>query len=82
MSGKVPTLSAFFPAYNDAESLASFIEKTFAALTRHAEQFEVIVVNDGSQDGTTGVLRQLCSRFGPDLRVVEHPQNGSGANAD
>ena len=80
MNARVPSASAFFPAYNDAPSLPTLIERTFAVLSESANEFEVIVVNDGSRDGTAGVLRALQRRFGPCLRVVEHAQNrGYGA---
>ena len=80
MSAKLPSLSAFFPAYNDASSLPTLIERAFAVLSESANEFEVIVVNDGSTDGTAQVLRELQLRFGPRLRVVEHAQNrGYGA---
>jgi glycosyltransferase involved in cell wall biosynthesis len=80
LSAKLPSVSAFFPAYNDAPSLPTLIERTFAVLSASAGEFEVIVVNDGSTDGTAEVLRELQLRFGPRLRVVEHAQNrGYGA---
>ncbi len=81
MSGdKYPSLSAFFPAYNDAPSLPSLISTTFAVLEEHVEDYEVIVVNDGSRDGTGRVLEHLRALHGPRLRVITHPQNrGYGA---
>jgi glycosyltransferase involved in cell wall biosynthesis len=80
MSGKVSSLSVFFPAYNDALSLPSLVEKAFAVLNEVAETFEVIVINDGSRDETGVVLRRMQARFGPRLRVIEHPENrGYGA---
>ncbi len=68
-------LSVFFPAYNDAPSLPGLIAKTFAVCRAHVASFEVIVVNDGSQDSTAEVLAQLQQQFGPELRVVTHPVN-------
>ncbi len=65
----------FFPAYNDGDSLPGLIEKTFRVLTSHVEDFEVIVVNDGSQDHTADVLRQLQAQYGPRLRVLTHERN-------
>jgi len=68
-------LSVFFPAYNDAPSLPALLEKTFAVLPRCADDFEVIVVNDGSQDATAEVLEELRRKYAPHLRVVTHPEN-------
>jgi glycosyltransferase involved in cell wall biosynthesis len=70
-----PSLSVFFPAYNDAPSLPALIEKTFAALAAHAEDYEVIVVNDGSRDDTAAVLARLATEHSPHMRVVTHPEN-------
>lgn len=73
--GRFPSLSVFFPAYNDAPSLPGLLAKTFAVLAAHVADYEVIVVNDGSYDDTAAVLEQLCGQYGPRLRVVTHSQN-------
>ena len=70
-----PSLSVFFPAYNDAPSLPGLLQKTFATLQQNVADYEVIVVNDGSQDKTAQVLEELSRRYAPHLRVVTHPQN-------
>lgn len=69
------SISAFFPAYNDAPSLPALIGKTFAVLRATGRDFEVIVVNDGSHDNTGEVLLQLQRELGGQLRIVTHPQN-------
>jgi glycosyltransferase involved in cell wall biosynthesis len=68
-------ITAFFPAYNDAPSLPSLVEKAFATLERCVEDFEIIVVNDGSRDGTADVLGILQQKYGPRLRVITHATN-------
>src|SRR6185295_16351055 len=70
-----PSLSVFFPAYNDAPSLPTLLAKTFAVLEVHVADYEVIVVNDGSFDDTAVVLEKLREQYGPRLRVVTHKQN-------
>lgn len=73
-------LSVFFPAFNDAQSLPSLLERTFETLTRVAADYEVIVVNDGSADGTAAVLEEMRHKYAPFLRVVTHEKNrGYGA---
>src|SRR5215207_4545890 len=68
------SISAFFPAYNDAGTIASMVvvaDRTLRALT---DDYEVIVVNDGSPDHTGEILADLEERY-PHLRVVTHPKN-------
>jgi glycosyltransferase involved in cell wall biosynthesis len=72
---KFPSLSVFFPAYNDAPSLPALIGTTFAVLDRHVADYEVIVVNDGSHDNTGDVLEELRRKHSPFLRVITHEQN-------
>ncbi|MBI4907150.1 MAG: glycosyltransferase family 2 protein [Acidobacteria bacterium] len=69
------SLSVFFPAYNDAPSIGKLVENTFEILSGCVEEFEVIVVNDGSRDGTAAVLNDLKFRFGDRLRVITHAEN-------
>ncbi|MBS1823792.1 MAG: glycosyltransferase family 2 protein [Acidobacteria bacterium] len=69
------TISVFFPAYNDAPSLPSLLEKTFAVLRSQFPQHEVIVINDGSQDDTAAVLQRLQQHYGPALRIITHERN-------
>jgi glycosyltransferase involved in cell wall biosynthesis len=60
--------------------LPALLATTFRTLAENAEDYEVIVVNDGSRDETAHVLDALCARYGPVLRVITHPVNrGYGA---
>ncbi len=68
------SLSVFFPAYNDEGSITELVEKAFALLPQFTADYEVIVVNDGSSDGTAALLDELA-RTRPRLRVVHHPRN-------
>lgn len=68
-------ISAFFPAYNDAPSLPGLLRRAFDALEQATDDFEVIVVNDGSQDETACVLEQMRQELGPRLRIVTHEKN-------
>jgi glycosyltransferase involved in cell wall biosynthesis len=74
MMSKKPSISAFFPAYNDAGTIASMVVAVDATLEKLTDDYEVIVINDGSQDHTGEVLDALAQRY-PRLRVIHHQQN-------
>jgi len=71
---KTVSISAFFPAYNDAGTIASMVVLANKTLTKLTDDYEVIVVNDGSADHTPQVLAELEAVF-PRLKVVHHPTN-------
>src|SRR5262245_47193798 len=73
------SVSVFFPAFNDEGSIARLIHEALEVLQRITRDYEVIVVNDGSSDGTAAVLDELANEL-PRLRVINHPHNrGYGA---
>lgn len=69
-----PGISVFFPAYNDAKSIGKLVADALEILPSLADDYEIIVVNDGSTDETGEVLRQLEARHKA-LRVVRHETN-------
>jgi len=75
----VPSISVFFPAYNDAGSIGKLVRSAALLLPALSEDFEIVVVNDGSSDGTTELLNELQQQY-PSLKVVHHGINrGYGA---
>ena len=69
-----PSLSIFFPAYNDAGTIASLALVAHMTARQVADDYEVIVVNDGSPDHTGELLDEMAACF-PWLKVVHHPKN-------
>lgn len=65
------SISAVFPALNDGGTIASMVLTARAALRTATKDFEIIVVNNGSQDYTGLVLEDLA-RVLPELRVIHH----------
>ncbi len=74
MSAKIASLSAVFPAYNDGGSIASMIAAADIACRALTDDFEIIVVNDGSSDYTADILNEMQKRY-PKLRVIAHARN-------
>src|SRR5688572_11659574 len=70
----VPGLSIFFPAYNDAGTIASLVMTALMTAETLTADHEVIVINDGSADRTAEILDELA-RVYPRLRVVHHVKN-------
>jgi glycosyltransferase involved in cell wall biosynthesis len=64
-------VSVLVPAKDEAENLPEFLQRCAQALGPAGFSFEVIVVNDGSRDGTDRVLRELGRQY-PFLAVVTH----------
>ena len=80
MIRNLESISAVFPAYNDAPTIGGLVDQTFALLKSMGRNFEIVVVDDGSVDSTAEVLEQLKAQYGEKLRTVRHAVNrGYGA---
>ena len=64
----------FFPAYNDSGTIASLVISAIQAARKLTDDFEVIVVNDGSVDNTASIVDELARNY-PEVKVVHHARN-------
>ena len=64
-----PSLSVVVPLYNEEGSLPHLIDQLLAALRPLKRSFEIVLVDDGSRDGTAAVLRDHVERI-PELVAV------------
>lgn len=69
-----PEYSVVIPAYNEEDRLEAPLLDTVRHLSRRATSFEVIVVDDGSRDGTARLVRDLQVRH-PEVRLIRLPAN-------
>ncbi len=68
-------LSVVFPVYNEADNVEALVdERRHGACDPLGRDYEIVVVDDGSQDGSFDVLRRLKARV-PRLRVIFFRRN-------
>lgn len=70
-----PRWSVVIPAFNEAIRLPRYLEDIAAYLGSRGEPWEVIVVDDGSTDGTAEVARTVAARYS-EVRLLRQPVNG------
>ena len=67
-------ISVFFPAYNDEKTIGTLVSQALNLLPSLTDNYEVIVINDGSADATQRVLEDLA-RKSKYLKLIKHEQN-------
>jgi glycosyltransferase involved in cell wall biosynthesis len=71
---KVPSLSVFFPAYNEEANVENMVHQAQRILPEVAEKWEIIPVNDGSKDRTGEIIDRLAKED-PHVHPVHHEKN-------
>src|SRR5258708_37875221 len=75
-----PSITAFFPCYNDSATIASIVITADRTLRELTDDYEIIVANDASTDNSAAILDELREIY-PRLRVMHHAVNhGYGGN--
>jgi glycosyltransferase involved in cell wall biosynthesis len=73
------SISVFFPCYNEKDNIAGLVEKAVSVLTGLADDFEIILVDDGSSDGTAELIDSLALES-EKIKAIHHKANaGYGA---
>jgi glycosyltransferase involved in cell wall biosynthesis len=76
----VRSVSIVIPAFNEEPTIRELVSRVARAELPGGIEREIIVVDDGSTDGTREILRELAAAGGLPLRVLEQPHNqGKGA---
>ncbi len=73
------SVSVFFPCYNERDHIEPLVREAAEVLDGISDDYEIILVDDGSRDGTGELADGLAARF-PFVRVIHHETNaGYGA---
>jgi dolichyl-phosphate beta-glucosyltransferase len=76
MSAQSPYISIVIPVYNEEQRIASFLEDVIAFLHAAAFEYELILVDDGSRDGTVQTIEAiLSSALAGKYEIVSLPRN-------
>src|SRR5215470_15711405 len=76
----LPPFSIVIPCFNEERRISETLRITIDYLAANAAESELIVVNDGSTDGTAGIARKILSGTNIATRLLENfPNRGKGA---
>jgi glycosyltransferase involved in cell wall biosynthesis len=73
-------LTVFFPCYNEEDNVERTTLAALKACERFAEDYEVIIVNDGSKDRTAEIADRLAAQYAPVRAVHNQPNRGYGGD--
>ena len=68
------SFSLVLPAHNEEENIRIVVDQALEVLPKFAGAFEIVVVNDGSRDGTREILDELAAAH-PEVRPIHHDVN-------
>lgn len=76
---KLTSLSCFMPAYNEAGNIREAMIQALRILPQVAKEYELIIINDGSQDNTLQIAKAVAEQFpSQQIRVINQRNRGYG----
>lgn len=74
MISKKTGVSIFFPCYNDKKTITDLIQDALLTIKKFTTKYEVVVVDDGSEDGSRNLLLKLSKQY-KKLKLIFHSKN-------
>ncbi|HZP07564.1 MAG TPA: glycosyltransferase family 2 protein [Terracidiphilus sp.] len=68
------SITVIFPAYNEAANIRHAIEESVKAMSPRFDTFELLIINDGSQDNTGSIAEELAEIY-PEITVLHNERN-------
>ncbi|HKV07733.1 MAG TPA: glycosyltransferase [Thermoanaerobaculia bacterium] len=72
-------LSVVIPVYNERFLVAELVRRVLAVSAPEIRELELVIVNDGSKDGSTEILRALAAGHPDRIRLIEQENQGKGS---
>jgi glycosyltransferase involved in cell wall biosynthesis len=80
VTSRLPELSLVLPVHNEVDNIRWLLPHLATTLPTLADRFEVVIVDDGSSDGSAELAVSLAATLGVELRIVHHERkSGYGA---
>lgn len=77
---KLSSVTIFFPAYDDAKTIAYLVIRAYQAARLSFRTFKIVIIDDGSTDETQEIVHILASKF-KELKIIVHKKNGGYGRA-
>jgi glycosyltransferase involved in cell wall biosynthesis len=68
------SITVIFPAYNEAANIGRAIERSIEAMSARFDTFELLIIDDGSRDGTGSIAEELAQTH-PEITVLHNERN-------
>ncbi len=68
---RLSSLTIFFPCYNDGGTIATMIIRAMQTAPAITDDFEILVINDGSQDDSASILGEMARLYPSRVRVLQ-----------
>jgi glycosyltransferase involved in cell wall biosynthesis len=72
LARRLSGISLVLPCHNESENLRWLLPHIAEVLPRLAEAYEVVLVDDGSSDGSGALAEEIAAGLGTELRVIRH----------
>ena len=79
MENKLPELSIFFPFWNEEKNVKNVVESAIPVADSVAKEWEILIIDDGSQDKTAQIGRELAQKYRRVRFITHSPNRGYGA---
>jgi glycosyltransferase involved in cell wall biosynthesis len=78
---RLPSLTIFFPFFNEVDHVSALAESAIEVGRQYTDNLEVILVDDGSTDGTAELIDRLAAEHPAEVRAVHNEMNGGYGSA-